>query len=135
MNKDLKVKSNISGCSGDRCIKPKGNNGYALLRNGDRLTSKNGKYVLRMQRDGNLVLYCNGKTPIWVSGTYRKTVLEGLHFQHDSNLVLYDKTGPIWASMTHGTGASKLIVQNDGNVVLYTPSNKPVWATNTQNKC
>jgi hypothetical protein len=42
-------------------------------------------------------------------------------------MVLYDKTGPIWASKTRGTGASKLIVQNDGNVVLYTPSNKAVW--------
>ncbi|MBT2407699.1 MULTISPECIES: FG-GAP-like repeat-containing protein [unclassified Streptomyces] len=29
------------------------------------------------------------------------------------------------------TGSSKLVMQTDGNLVLYTKDNKPVWATNT----
>ncbi|MCP2310892.1 hypothetical protein [Kitasatospora paracochleata] len=30
-----------------------------------------------------------------------------------------------------GSGGDHLVLQNDGNLVLYTPPGGPVWATNT----
>ncbi len=53
-----------------------------------------------------------------------------LVLQADGNLVLYDKDKALWSSGTNGKDAKKLVMQNDGNLVLYGP-NGPVWASNT----
>jgi len=53
-----------------------------------------------------------------------------LVLQADGNLVLYDKDKALWSSGTNGKNAKKLVMQNDGNLVLYGP-NGPVWASNT----
>jgi len=37
----------------------------------------------------------------------------------------------MWSSGTHNSAASKLILQSDGNLVLYTSSNTPVWSSGT----
>ncbi|XP_026783408.1 B-type lectin plumieribetin-like [Pangasianodon hypophthalmus] len=51
-------------------------------------------------------------------------------FQEDGNFVVYGWR-PLWASDTYGnTSAQRLIMQDDCNLVMYTPD-KPVWATNT----
>ncbi|XP_026783418.2 B-type lectin plumieribetin-like [Pangasianodon hypophthalmus] len=51
-------------------------------------------------------------------------------FQEDGNFVVYGWR-PLWASDTYGnTSAQRLIMQEDCNLVMYTPD-KPVWATNT----
>ncbi|XP_017321623.1 B-type lectin plumieribetin [Ictalurus punctatus] len=51
-------------------------------------------------------------------------------FQEDGNFVVYG-CGPVWASNTCGiTDAHRLIMQEDCNLVIYTPC-KPVWSTNT----
>src|SRR5215218_11122626 len=39
------------------------------LRPGDARTSRNGRYTLVMQRDGNLVLY-RGRRPLWSAQTH-----------------------------------------------------------------
>lgn len=56
-----------------------------------------------------------------------------LILQGDGNLVEYvTSTGvPLWASGTAGSGATTLVFQDDGNVVLYTAAGVPVWATGT----
>jgi len=54
-----------------------------------------------------------------------------LIMQGDGNLVLYQGSTPLWASNTPGSGADKAIMQGDGNFVLYTSSGTPVWASNT----
>lgn len=39
---------------------------------------------------------------------------------------------PIWASDTCGNeGHNRLIMQEDGNLVLYNENEEPIWATNT----
>ena len=38
------------------------------------------------------------------------------------------------ASNTHGKGGTWLALQGDGNLVLYTSSGQPVWATGTNGK-
>ena len=120
-------------CIGDRCVKPSLRDGYATLKLGEQLISKNGKYDLRMQTDGNLVVYCNGNA-LWHSETYGRSVTGGLRFQGDSNLVIYDPN-PIWHSSTYDSGATTLIMQDDGNAVLYTREGRSVWHTGTFGMC
>jgi hypothetical protein len=54
-----------------------------------------------------------------------------LIMQGDGNLVLYQGSTPLWASNTVGSGADEAIMQGDGNLVLYTSAGAPVWASNT----
>ena len=125
----------VSGyCGGDRCVKSSVDGRSAILKLGEQLISQNGKYDLRMQVDGNLVVYCTGNRPIWHSATHGRSVSGGLMFQSDSNLVIYDPV-PIWHSGSYDSGGTTLIMQNDGNVVLYRRDGIPVWHTATYNMC
>jgi hypothetical protein len=108
--------------------------GQGLLRGGRVLTSASGAYTLVLQAaDGNLVLYHNGVGAIWASGARDDDWLTG---QIDGNLVLYRSNGAaLWASNTAGQGAGTLVVQNDGNAVLYRDRDGvAVWATGTSGR-
>ena len=73
------------------------------LKAGARLMSANGAYILRMQeKDGNLCIYnyANGK-----QGRF------------------------VWGSMKYGFSNAKLIMQTDGNLVVYDGSNKAKWSS------
>jgi hypothetical protein len=37
----------------------------------------------------------------------------------------------VWDTSTHNNPGSRLVAQDDGNVVIYRPDGTPVWATNT----
>ena len=51
--------------------------------------------------------------------------------QGDGNFVLYHvNNAPAWASNTAGAPGSFVVMQNDGNLVIYRP-NFPIWASNT----
>jgi hypothetical protein len=54
-----------------------------------------------------------------------------LIMQSDGNLVLYQGSTALWASNTVGSGADEAIMQGDGNFVLYTSSGSPVWSSGT----
>jgi hypothetical protein len=97
------------------------------LNSGDWIES--GGYRLAMQTDGNLVLYGPGG-PLWA--TYTRSDGAVLVNQGDGNLVIYtaDRNGVVWSSRTNGRGASRLVAQSDGNVVLYGPGG-PTWSTYT----
>jgi hypothetical protein len=58
-------------------------------------------------------------------------VLYVLLMQGDGNLVLYGNARPIWASNTSGSGGNRVVLQADGNLVIYRANNTPVWASNT----
>jgi hypothetical protein len=96
----------------------------------DGLMSPNGQNFLRVNPDGNLVLYRYFNNIPWASRTADKA--KQLIMQADGNLVLYNAAnGPIWSSGTGGNPGSKLVLQDDGNLVIYNGSNSPIWFTGT----
>ncbi|HEX3786081.1 MAG TPA: beta-galactosidase [Pseudonocardiaceae bacterium] len=54
-----------------------------------------------------------------------------LIMQSDGNLVLYEGSTVLWASNTVNSSATKAILQGDGNFVLYTSAGAAVWASGT----
>ncbi|XP_063694144.1 comitin-like [Bolinopsis microptera] len=130
---------NIGGCCTDvECFQ--GDKAFKALALGTQLTSANGKYELKMQTNGNLVLYCNKPwlgvlvpKKIWSSKTFNSN---GLFFLASSNLVIYNvTTGDYWVSGTENTDGNRLKVQDGGNVVLYNANTEIVWSTGTAGEC
>uniref|UniRef100_A0AAY5EAP7 Bulb-type lectin domain-containing protein n=1 Tax=Electrophorus electricus TaxID=8005 RepID=A0AAY5EAP7_ELEEL len=54
-------------------------------------------------------------------------------FQDDGNFVVYGWK-PIWASGSDGKPGFFLIMQSDGNLVIYDTNNQPLWASNSWHK-
>ncbi|NP_001134458.1 mannose-specific lectin isoform X1 [Salmo salar] len=52
-------------------------------------------------------------------------------FQTDGNFVLYGWGRVVWASNTVNKDAQRLILQQDGNLVIYTTQDHPIWASHT----
>ncbi|MFJ8472381.1 hypothetical protein [Kitasatospora sp. NPDC094011] len=67
-----------------------------------------------------------GMNQSWTSPSGR-TVLT---MQSDGNAVLYKDGAAVWASWTVGTG-HHLVMQGDGNLVVYTWNNIPLWWSGT----
>lgn len=111
---------------------------------------------LVLQSDGNMVIYNASNTAIWSTYTlhhpdhlaYINTSLPtGLMYpgqtintadrrfklmlQSDGNLVLYSPNRATWATGTDGKAVSYLAMQADGNLVLYDKNNRPLWYSNT----
>jgi len=102
------------------------------LYDGSALVSPSGRYRFVLQNDGNLVLYWEGQ-PLWNSGT-RGDFPDHLVMQNDGNLVLYQGLNVLWDSKSGGgvrSSAYYLSLQNDGDVNVYSPANRPIWTTNT----
>lgn len=109
------------------------------LQSNQSITSPNGRYMLIMQNDGNLVVY---KTPasvanaIWASNTAGSGGKQVI-MQMDGNLVVYKGNGTspadaVWASNTVGPNNSLLLMQDDGNLVIYVlKAENSSWASNT----
>jgi hypothetical protein len=104
------------------------------MRPGEKLTaghsrlSANRQYRLWMQSDGNLVLGHAGKS-FWTTKTAGHPGAS-FSFQSNGNLVVHSVLGTVlWQSKTHGHMTS-LLVQTDGNLVLYT-GKKSVWSSHT----
>ena len=97
----------------------------------DALYSPNGKYVLFMQPDGNLVLYrTQDSVALWNTGTFGRVVKNAI-MQTDGNLVIYSPDNvPLWNSGTPGRPGSRLLVQDDGRVVIYDPMGTPIFVSN-----
>uniref|UniRef100_A0A4W5JY83 Bulb-type lectin domain-containing protein n=1 Tax=Hucho hucho TaxID=62062 RepID=A0A4W5JY83_9TELE len=49
----------------------------------------------------------------------------------DGNLVLYCWGRVVWSSNTVNKDAQRLILKQDGNLVIYTIQDQPIWASNT----
>ena len=108
------------------------------------LESKNRKYRLGFQHSG-LHLSC-GTTTIWKYGCSKN---EALYFDPEgSTLVLINAAGRfygllsisfyksivLWNASTRRY-ANKLVLQNNGNLVLRNDYNETMWETNTTGVC
>jgi len=104
---------------------------------GQKYFSEDNRYALVFQEDGNLVIYKFGRNKnrsnhaVWNSGTVG-IAMKSCVFQTDGNLVMYDFSGkPRWDAFSDDKrkngaptifkkgGASIMVMQNDGNLVLY----------------
>jgi hypothetical protein len=93
------------------------------------VTSRNGRYRLIMQDDGNLVAYTANGRALWATNTAGHAGAR-IEMQGDGNLVVYSPDNhPLWASNTAGHDGARVVMQADGNVVVYSPANKPLWAS------
>ncbi len=82
-----------------------------------------------MQRDGNLVV-SQGADILWDSMTAQTGHANYLDFRPDGNLLLRKGDGtPIIDWCAAGMGGHVLVMQSDGNLVMYSPSGLPVWAS------
>ena len=97
------------------------------LKDGQSLVSPNGKFTLQLKSNGNLVLMGGGLL-LWDSGTIGDAP-DYVAMQGDGNFVIYQGQRPIWMSGSQqgDFGNYVLDVQNDGDVVIYSPLNKPIW--------
>jgi YD repeat-containing protein len=54
-----------------------------------------------------------------------------LVMQDDGNLVIYGQSGALWSSATYGNPVAHLVLQGDGNLVIYGPVAQVYWHANT----
>ena len=97
---------------------------------GQSLVSPTGQFRLVLQPDGNLVEIESGKGPVWASGTQgdNRVVLDA-----SGDLIVHRASGEDasagptqWSTATDVSGA-RLVVQDDGNLVLYAGTTA-VWS-------
>jgi Tol biopolymer transport system component len=69
------------------------------------LISPNGKYMAKMQTDGNFVVYYGNQ----------------------------QAGSALWVTKTQGYAGAYSIFGSDGNLVVYSSSNSVLWASNTDN--
>ena len=94
---------------------------------GESVPSCNGAYQLKMQSDGNLVLYM-GSSALWSTSTWTSANAYAA-MQADGNFVVYnnDTLSPAWTSDTYTSPGAAFGIQNDGNLVIRSPNGVPVW--------
>ena len=93
-------------------------------------TSGNGRAILRLQEDRNLVLYKDNKAVFHAPNAVGRG--NSAKMQSDGNFVLYDQhNAPVWASNTAGSPGAYLAIQDDGNMAVYRKDHHPLWSTNT----
>lgn len=110
-------------------------NAGQTMGSGDNLLTNNGYYSLAMQSDGNLVIYRlagESATPLWSTG--RAGTYSYVAMQNDGNLALYNSNNAwSWTSKTGGRTVDsryKLVLQENGELDIYDPSNKIIWYAN-----
>ncbi|KAG5655195.1 hypothetical protein KAF25_010929 [Fusarium avenaceum] len=102
--------------------------GYGTLDNGNWLMvgmsifSKDRSVELRMQDDGKLAIYHNGRCT-WQSTDQQTSNAKGAIMQGDGNFCIYDKNGKAtWHTNTaapSGDSETFVSVQDNGDIVLY----------------
>src|SRR4029453_12049110 len=94
---------------------------FGELERGDQLVSLNQRFRLVHHDDGNVTLWQVAPPVLALWHTKTwKTPSTRLVMQVDGNLVLYGTTGPLFATGTWGNPYAYACLQDDGNFVIYT---------------
>jgi hypothetical protein len=88
-------------------------------------------YKLAFQTDGNLVIYNPLMQPLWATGTLGRSAGDRLTVGRNGNVVLSRSETILWSTNTASNTGARLILQTDGNLVVYTAQNRPVYNTGT----
>jgi hypothetical protein len=97
----------------------------------DRLVSRNGRYSLTMQGDGNLALNDPNSSQLWASNTSDSGATHAV-LQPDGNFVLYDNQNiPDWSTGTYGNSGAYLLLKDEGNLVLFSNQTTILWSSDT----
>ena len=108
------------------------NSGGRLMQN-QYIRSGDGRYSLRMQADGNLVVYGPGSHALWNTRTSGNPGAY-VAYQTDGNLVVYPSDGrPLWWSGMRAN-SKLLFMQSDGNLVQYDLWWRPLWNVGTNGR-
>ncbi|GCD32875.1 lectin [Streptomyces chrestomyceticus JCM 4735] len=100
------------------------------IRRNQAWTSGDGNTLLRLQEDGNFVVYRQGKAAWQADNVYPNG--DTAAFELNGDLVVYDSNGrQIWHSDTGGNHGALFSVQDDGNIVIYNADGRPIWQTDT----
>ena len=110
--------------------------GQALWASG---TWNNPGAYLALQTDGNLVIYTSANKPIWASNIFGQNT--ELNLDNNGLLTIGTTNTLLLPGQTIQPGQQiqtpnrqfTLIMQTDGNLVEYTNSGQPIWASNTSN--
>merc|ERR1712098_754127 len=101
---------------------------------GQQIKSKDGRYFLQYQEDGNLVIYTEENNPIWSSETGGTSAGSVVH-QLDGNIVVYDADNVgVWSTETCGQESYKLVMKKNGNLKLYDDQGNALWSSDTKDK-
>ena len=100
--------------------------------------SDNGYYELILQENGNLEIICADKIKIWESNTKGKNI-DGLYFAK-GGVALYqteDTKGSAWSAgpWRRDSGPEQLIIQDDGNLVMFDKDGTILWESASTEKC
>ena len=97
------------------------------------LVSPSQKYMAGMQPDGNLVVLekiPGGIRTIWAAHTDHHAGAYLRFWKDPGALAVYSKQNKVlWKAGEKGGKAAGLIMQDDGNLVLYTAAKKAVWSS------
>lgn len=106
----------------------------STLREGEKLPanqllySPNRQYQAMLQSDGNFAVWNSRGQVVWMTGDHAGGG-GYVVVQDDGNIGVWGNRGA-WASRTGGTGAGhRLVMQDDGNLVLYSAANAAIWSS------
>lgn len=117
------------------------------LEKGQTLAACYGPYRLRLEQDGNLVVYrvANDKEePVWSTVAGRIGYPRPLGYgatgtravmQTDGNFNLYNGSTGTWNSATWGNPNARLVMQDDGNLVVYSSDTRVLWSSAKSAEC
>lgn len=99
------------------------------LAEGESLISSNGQFKAALQTDGNFVLYHGDFKPLAIFTNNKSDELLRLILKDDGNLVISTLENTT-VWETHTIGSNAyLVLQDDGNLVLNSGSSTPLWKT------
>jgi len=124
-NDELKINEEL--------VSPNGRTKFTFQGDGHLVVTVDGKFiwgtwtngqggtVLRLQPDGNLVMYTNENKAIWASNTnHHDGETMWLACQDDNNVVIYGNNTYLWATETaHVVSFRKIYYENTDIIVFY----------------